>query len=67
MLKQDIQSFFKSKTNWLGLSMISGGLISVFNSLNSKTEITQNAIESILGGFALIFVRDGIAGVNNAK
>ncbi len=67
MLKQDINQFFKSKTNWLGIGMIIGGAVTVYNAYTSNLPMPDEAIKSMLAGFALIFVRDGIAGVKNAK
>lgn len=64
--KQSIKAFFTSKSNWLGLSMITGGAIALFNEYQTSQTISQNAVESILAGFALLFVRDGIAGMGNA-
>lgn len=63
MLKQDIEQFFKSKTNWLGLGSIVGGIIAFQYGGMAQYEAGQ----MVVAGFAMIFLRDGIAGVKNAK
>lgn len=63
--KQDVKKFFSSKTNWLALSMIGGGLVPIVNSMKAGAPIPKEAVESILAGLALLFVRDGIAGIKN--
>jgi len=63
MFKQDVRTFLGKKTNWLGLGMIGGGLISITNSLNTGGDLSEEAIKSIIAGLALLFVRDGIEGV----
>ncbi len=67
MLKQTIGQFLKSKTNWLGISMVIGGIFSIVNDYKAGLPISEESFKSILAGFALIFVRDGIAGIKNAK
>lgn len=52
---QDIKGFFRSKTNWTGIGMIVAGYF-MFRSGD-----VQNGMQSIIGGLALIFVRDAIA------
>lgn len=65
--KQGVKVFLESKTNWLGLGMIVGGLVAIVNSLKTTVLIPEEAVKSILAGLALIFVRDGIAGMKNDK
>jgi len=65
--KQDFRTFLSKKTNWLGIGMIAGGIISLMNSSTAGSEYSQEAVKSILAGFALLFVRDGIEGVKNVK
>lgn len=63
MLKQDIKSFFKSKTNWLGLGSIIGGIIAFKYGGMAQYEAGQ----MVVAGLAMIFIRDGIAGIKNVK
>lgn len=65
--KQSVKVFLKSKTNWLGLSMIIGGTIAIINSMKVSVIIPEEAVKSILAGLALVFVRDGIAGLKDDK
>lgn len=58
MFKQDVDKFLHSKSNWTGMGMILGGVVG----LQSGTIEPFNASQMIVGGFALIFVKDAIEG-----
>lgn len=55
--KQDLREFFSSKSNWAGIGMIAGGLVGIY----TKADLTIS-MQAIIGGLALIFVKDAIAG-----
>lgn len=61
--KQSIQQFLLSKTNWLALMAIAGGVAMFIYDEGTK----RDAVEMIGGGLSLLFIRDGIAGINNGK
>lgn len=63
MLKQNLNQFFISKTNWLGLGSIVGGIIAFKYGGMAQYEAGQ----MVVAGLAMIFLRDGIAGVKNVK
>lgn len=55
--KQDVRTFLKSKSNWTGLSMVIGGIIGI----TQKADLTIS-VQAIMGGLALIFIKDAISG-----
>lgn len=59
MFKQGIKEFFQSKTNWTGLGMIVGGAGAfAYDQMDFAA-----AAQLVASGFALIFMRDAIAGI----
>ena len=54
MFAQDIQSFFKSKSNWVGLSAIVSAAVGLY----TKTMPITVAVQTILGGLAVIALKD---------
>jgi len=57
--KQNIKDFLSSKTNWTGIGMIAGGAGGFyFGQMDFNA-----AAQLVASGFALIFVRDAIAGM----
>lgn len=57
LFSQDAADFFSSKSNWTGLTMIVVGIAGYM----SKSMPPVVAIQSIMGGLALLFVKDAIA------
>lgn len=56
--KQTLRQFAASKTNWTAITAVA---VAVAGYLTQEYSLA-NAISQILGGFALLFVRDAIAG-----
>lgn len=57
MFVQDLREFFQSKTNWLGLTAIVGGVLGYYTG-----EVTMViAANAVMGGLMAITLKDAIA------
>ncbi len=54
MFAQDMKTFFKSKTNWTGLTMIGTGIVGYF----TKTMTPVAAFQTAATGLGLICLKD---------
>lgn len=57
--KQTLKEFFKSKTNWTGLTMI----LSAVSGFLTQSISPAEAWQMITAGLAIIFLKDAVAGV----
>lgn len=57
MFEQNVKDFFKSKTNWLGLTAVIGGSVGYMTGEISAAV----AVQGVMGGLMAIFLKDAIA------